>query len=127
MNMALQQLKSLLLAKSVTTFDVEQGTSIVNTLQSLLKVAEMRNKCCFMEDCAHPTLAQRNKFSVNIALQDDRIILMTGHGGRQNEILAGDFDGQSDEETASDNSFETAEDGYEVIFLGGCSSLLTKL
>lgn len=114
MNTALQQLKSLLLAKTVTTFDVERGTAIVNTLQSLLKVAEMRNKCCFMDDCAHPTLAQKNKFSVN--MQDDRLLMLSAHSGRPSDILSTDFDVQSDEETASDNSFETAEDGYEVSF-----------
>lgn len=119
MNMALQQLKALLLSKSLQTFDVEHGRSIVNTLQSLLKVAEMRSKCCFMEDCAHPTLAQKNKFSVNISPKDDQLLTLSVRGGPQRDFISADFDGQSDEETASDNSFDTAEEGYEVTWFAG--------
>lgn len=115
MSNALQELKLLLLSKSVGAFDTsEQGISIVNALQSLLKVAEMRNKCCFFDECAHPTLAQQNKFSLNISLENDRLLLLTGQCN-QNGTNSHDFYGQSDGDTTeSDNSYETADEGYDV-------------
>lgn len=123
MSNALQELKALLLSKSVRSFEaLEQGTSIVNALQSLLKVAEMRNKCCFFDDCAHPTLARQNKFSLNISLENDRLLLLTGqcvpNGGVANTNgapMSNDFYGQSDGDTSeTDNSYETADEGYDV-------------
>lgn len=119
MNSALQELKSLLLSKSIKTFNsTEQGIAIVNTLQSLLKVAEMRNKCCFFEDCAHPTLAVQNKFSLNISFENDKLLLLTGQSITSNNLVATEFDGQSDEDSSStDNSYETADEGYDVSIL----------
>lgn len=131
MSNALQELKALLLSKSVRSFDaLEQGASIVNALQSLLKVAEMRNKCCFIDDCAHPTLARQNKFSLNISLENDRLLLLTGqcitNGGSngvigtnaRNATMSNDFYGQSDGDTSeTDNSYETADEGYDVRFV----------
>lgn len=128
MSNALQELKALLLSKSVRTFDaLEQGASVVNALQSLLKVAEMRNKCCFFDDCAHPTLARQNKFSLNISLENDRLLLLTGqcitNGNGSNGMasltngptMSNDFYGQSDGDTSeTDNSYETADEGYDV-------------
>lgn len=128
MSNALQELKALLLSKSVRSFDaMEQGGPIVNALQSLLKVAEMRNKCCFFDDCAHPTLARQNKFSLNISLENDRLLLLTGqciangtagiNGAHMNgSTMSNDFYGQSDGDTSeTDNSYETAADeGYDV-------------
>lgn len=130
MSNALQELKALLLSKSVRSFDaLEHGASIVNALQSLLKVAEMRNKCCFFDDCAHPTLARQNKFSLNISLENDRLLLLTGQitnsagigggggGGGANTTINGanDFYGQSDGDTSeTDNSYGTADEGYDV-------------
>lgn len=136
MSNALQELKALLLSKSVRSFDgLENGASIVNALQSLLKVAEMRNKCCFFDDCAHPTLARQNKFSLNISLENDRLLLLTGQcipngigggggggdGGNINgantngSTMPNDFYGQSDGDTSeTDNSYETADEGYDV-------------
>lgn len=115
MNNALQELKALLCSKTVAAFDTpERGTSIVNALQSLLKVAEMRNKCCFFEDCAHPTLAQQNKFSLNISLENDRLLLLTGQASR-NARSKHDFYGQSDGDTTeTDRSYDTADEGYDV-------------
>lgn len=129
MSNALQELKALLLSRSVRSFDaLEQGASIVNALQSLLKVAEMRNKCCFIDDCAHPTLARQNKFSLNISLENDRLLLLTGqcitNGNGGNGVIgtnaraatmSNDFYGQSDGDTSeTDNSYETADEGYDV-------------
>lgn len=133
MTNALQELKALLLSKSVRSFDgLENGASIVNALQSLLKVAEMRNKCCFFDDCAHPTLARQNKFSLNISLENDRLLLLTGQcipngiggagdGGSINDphtngiTMSNEFYGQSDGDTSeTDNSYETADEGYDV-------------
>lgn len=130
MSNALQELKALLLSKSVRSFDaLEHGASIVNALQSLLKVAEMRNKCCFFDDCAHPTLARQNKFSLNISLENDRLLLLTGQitngagtggadgggGGANTTNGANDFYGQSDGDTSeTDNSYGTADEGYDV-------------
>lgn len=115
MSNVLHELKSLLLSKSVRTFDtVHQGSTIVRALQSLLRVAEMRNKCCFLEDCAHPTLAQRHKFALNISSENDRLLNLT----EQNHST--DFYNHSDgDSTDTDNSYETAEEGYDVnnIFL----------
>lgn len=116
MNAALQELKSLLLSKSMKSVEsTEQGIAIVNTLQSLLKVAEMRNKCCFFEDCAHPTLALQNKFSLNISFENDKLLLLTGQSVNNNSLVVHEFDGQSDEDSSStDNSYETADEGYDV-------------
>lgn len=121
MSNALQELKALLLLKSVGAFEtMEQGTSIVNALQSLLKVAEMRNKCCFIDDCAHPTMARQNKFSLNISHENDRSLLLTGQC-LQNGATTSDFYGQSDGDTTeTDNSYESADEGYDV------SALLKK-
>lgn len=118
MSNALQELKLLLLSKTVETFNTsEQGRSIVNALQSLLKVAEMRNKCCFFDDCAHPTLAQQNKFSLNISLENDRLLLLTGQCNQNNQS-SNDFYGHSDGDTTdTDNSYETADEGYDVSYL----------
>lgn len=135
MSNALQELKTLLLSRSVRSFDaLEQGASIVNALQSLLKVAEMRNKCCFIDDCAHPTLARQNKFSLNISLENDRLLLLTGqcitngNGGGGGGVIGTNargatmsddmFYGQSDGDTSeTDNSYETADEGYDVRFV----------
>lgn len=122
MNTALQQLKVLLLSYSTRSFDVHQCTSIVNTLQSFLKVAEMRNRCCFIDDCAHPTLAQKNKFSLHMSIENDRLLIPAAKAGSNNE--ATDYDGQSDEESGSDSSYETAEDGYEVISINNSVQLI---
>lgn len=113
MSMALQELKLLLLSKTVDTFDkVEQSRSVVNALQSLLKVAEMRNKCCFFDDCAHPALALQNKFSLNISLENDRLLLLTGYGNQNNGSC---HDLHSDGDTTdTDNSYATADEGYDV-------------
>lgn len=113
--MALQELKLLLLSKTVDTFDkVEQSKSVVNALQSLLKVAEMRNKCCFFDDCAHPALALQNKFSLNISQENDLLLLLTGHGN-QNNGSPNDLYGHSDGDTTdTDNSYATADEGYDV-------------
>lgn len=126
MSNALQELKALLLSKSVRSVEgLEQGASIVNALQSLLKVAEMRNKCCFFDDCAHPTLARQNKFSLNISLENDRLLLLTGQiaangtGGAgavtNGTTMSNDFYGHSDGDTSeTDNSYGTADEGYDV-------------
>lgn len=121
----MQELKALLLSKSVRSVEaLEQGASVVNALQSLLKVAEMRNKCCFFDDCAHPTLARQNKFSLNISLENDRLLLLTGQiangtgtdGANTNgATMSNDFYGQSDGDTSeTDNSYGTADEGYDV-------------
>lgn len=115
MSNALQELKALLLSKSVRTFErVHQGSSIVRALQSLLRVAEMRNKCCFLEDCTHPTLARRHMFAMNISTENDRLMNLP----EQNDstgIHSTDFYNHSDgDSTETDNSYETAEEGYDV-------------
>lgn len=118
MSNALQELKQLLLSKTIgATFNTEKTKSIVDALLSLLKVAEMRNKCCFFDDCAHPTLARQNTFSLNISLENDRLLLLTGQSN-QNETTTNDFYGQSDGDTTeTDNSYETADEGYDVILI----------
>lgn len=115
MSMALQELKLLLLSKTVKALGtVEQTRPIMNALQSLLKVAEMRNKCCFFDDCAHPALALQNKFSLNISLENDRILLLTGRG-KSNGTSANELYGHSDGDTTdTDNSYATADEGYDV-------------
>lgn len=115
MGMALQELKLLLLSKSMDRISTaDQHHTIVNALQSLLKVAEMRNKCCFFDDCAHPALALQNKFSLNISLENDRLLLQTGYGN-QNIGSSHDLYGPSDGDTTdTDNSYATADEGYDV-------------
>lgn len=113
--MALQELKLLLLSKSMDRISTaEQHNTILNALQSLLKVAEMRNKCCFFDDCAHPALALQNKFSLNISLEKDRLLLQTGYGNQHNGS-SHDLYGPSDGDTTdTDNSYATADEGYDV-------------
>lgn len=56
---ALQQLKTILLRHSEHIHESAQnGAAIVAALQSLLKCAEMRYRCCMVDDCDHASYAQ---------------------------------------------------------------------
>lgn len=55
----LHQLKTILLRHAEHIHESEQnGAAIVAALQSLLKCAEMRYRCCMVDDCEHASYAQ---------------------------------------------------------------------
>lgn len=112
MSDALQELKSMLLSNSVQALDiVNQGTSVVAALQSLLKVAEIRNKCCLLKGCAHHTLTSPHKFALNISIENERVTPLL----RQSSSTGIHYEPQSEgDSTETDTSYESADEGYDV-------------
>lgn len=110
----LQELKALLLKQSdIINENSENGTAIINGLQSLLKIAEMRYKCCFAANCNHSKNLAQNKYSLNTTILDD--------GENQccplspgNESISSDIENMEDDDSVSNESYFTADEQYDV-------------
>lgn len=130
----LQELKSILLRHSLRAHDsTENGTGILTALQTLLRIAEMRYKCCVVEDCSHYAFAQATSCAAQSANQyrpsgDIRASIKRG-GDNQccySSASAKAFDGDGfssdieqteeddDESVSSDGPYLSADDGYDA-------------
>lgn len=114
----------------------ENGTAIIMALQSLLKIAEMRYKCCFVENCAHATYSQAvgtdGRFSggqyhpMNVAATTT---VSTGGDNQccvpsaafsfdiDEDAFSSDIEQTEDDDVSSDDYYFTADEGYDVSIL----------
>lgn len=161
----LQDIKTILLRNSERiNYSTNKGPAIVAALHSLLKCAEMRYKCCFVEDCTHAsysrttnaatsgsTVVTNNTTSMNDggdnqccsssmkttdlevggeesahSNQDNQRTAASDSKSENNPAMSGSFssdvdvdlgvaeDGFNEWTASSDDSFMTADEGYDV-------------
>lgn len=131
----LQELKAIMLQHSLKVPDSsENGTAIILALQSLLKIAEMRYKCCFVENCAHATYSQAvgtdGHFSGGQYHPMNVSATTTATTGGDNQCcvpsaafsfdidedaFSSDIEHTDDDDgVSSDDYYFTADDGYDV-------------
>ena len=127
MRTSLQELKLLLLRQSKEIQNtIENGTAIINALKSLLKIAEMRNKCSTIDE--HSFASQSNNRLLSPPLP---IPINTDTSNENNQLgpsadsmhismddspnYSSDIDPSGGEEDdTSEEFYVTANDGYEA-------------
>lgn len=135
----LQELKSIMLQHSLNIPDSnENGTAIIMALQSLLKIAEMRYKCCFVENCAHATyslaVGTDGRFSggqyhpMNVAATttvstggDNQCCVPSAAFSFDDDAFSSDIEQTEDDGVSSDDYYFTADEGYDVRIFFFCN------
>lgn len=113
MNTALQELKTLLLLKAFDAYHTpEQGKCVVDALQSLLKVAEISNKCCFFENCIHSEAATGSEHDT--PPDNDRVLLLIDQFNQMRTMNNAIFYQSDGDSTETDNSYDITDEGYDV-------------
>lgn len=140
----MQELKLIMLRHSLNAQNSsDNGSAIIGALQSLLKIAEMRYKCCIVEDCDHAAYSSSGRSAaftspyhpMNVAAttsttSDGQCCASTTTTTTVIEIAANRLDDddafssdieqtEDDDETAtvatsSDEFYFTADEGYDV-------------
>lgn len=106
MSPALEELKYLVLTHSHEYWDsIENGTAILNALQSLLKVSKCRNN--------------GDAINVSTSLQNEMDIMLKESGNEfctpaQSVSTVSSTDVELSEDDGSDENFITADEGYDV-------------
>lgn len=117
MSTNLKELKSFLLQHSFNICNSsENGKSIINALQSLLKVAEMRYNSCFIEKCNHSSYARRSRYALNTFTDSNFQCCDHDNNITRTKEINDEFSSeleQSEEESTSDENYLTADEGYD--------------
>lgn len=121
----------------------DNGTAIIAALQSLLKIAEMRYKCCIVEDCDHAAYSStgRSAFTspyhpMNVAattattsdgqccvVPPTAKTMLQDNGLEDDDAFSSDIEQTEDDDetatitTSSDEFYFTADEGYDVSIL----------